>query len=43
MEAIRTVRIVLKGEQEKVYLAIEKLAEYTNELEKELQLEIEID
>lgn len=43
MEAIRTITIVIRGEQEKVNQAMKKLASYTNELEKELDLQIEVD
>ncbi len=39
----RTVRVVIKGKKDDVYLAIEKLAEFTNELERQLDVKIIVD
>ena len=40
---IKTVKVVIEGKKDNVYLAIEKLAEYTNELERQFNVKIVVD
>ncbi|GEM_PF-6888020 len=40
---IRTVKVVIEGKRKDVLLAIEKLAKYTNELERLLDVKIVVD
>lgn len=40
---VRTMKVVIEGKKDDVYLAIEKLAKFTNELERQLNIKIIVD